>query len=392
MMIIFPMMMSLRFMNTRMNLKSDLQEGNLREGNRKGNFIPPKSLAKLQKMNKKAQEEIAMDKEQKENEEGETRDDNNNTTQYYDEDGQIGQYLERENASSDSEPLINNELMNITEEEELNISASTIVKKRGTVYCRKLTLLPPGEKLNVEFDEDGVVIGDNASLFSFFLGQQVRNKSVCPIQVKGWNEYTSEILDHLCIQEKWSFDDPEQRRECVMKHAQRLFRFARSKLKRKYFSKLTTKEERLKNKPSHMTKVEWKFLVDYWSNDTVLEKSKKASESRAHQKMPHYNGTKSFGRARQEIRKKNGGKCSRVDLLLASRTRKSEKAVNVITLENNTRAVDEINKLKEQRDQGLNEKTDEQIIQDVLGKDTYGYLKAYGPGRSITQHFKVKPS
>ncbi|KAL2922550.1 polyprotein, partial [Bienertia sinuspersici] len=28
----------------------------------------------------------------------------------------------------------------------------------------------------------------------------------------------------------------------------------------------------------------------------------------------------------------------------------------------------------------------------VLGKDTHGYLRAYGPGKSITQHFKVKPS
>uniref|UniRef100_A0A803N2J9 Uncharacterized protein n=1 Tax=Chenopodium quinoa TaxID=63459 RepID=A0A803N2J9_CHEQI len=124
----------------------------------------------------------------------------------------------------------------------------------------------------------------------------------------------------------------------------------------------------------------------------IQEKSKKASESRAHQKMPHYNGTKSFGRTRQEIRNKNGGKCSRVDVLVATRTRKSEKVVNAINLENNTHAVDEINKLKELREQGLNEKIDEQIIQDVLDKDTHGYLKAYGPGRSITQHFKVKPS
>ncbi|XP_021733230.1 CAP-Gly domain-containing linker protein 1-like [Chenopodium quinoa] len=179
-----------------------------------------------------------------------------------------------------------------------------------------------------------------------------------------------------------------------MKHAQRLFRGARSKLKSKYFNdkNLKTKEERLKNKPSHLTKVEWKFLVDYWSEEAVMEKRKKASESRAQQKMPHYNGTKSFGRTRQEIKKKNGGKCSRVDVLVATRTRKSEKAVNAINLANNTHAVDEINKLKEQREQGLNEKIDEQIIQDVLGKDTHGYLKAHGPGRSITQHFKVNPS
>ncbi|KAL2940874.1 ATP synthase subunit b [Bienertia sinuspersici] len=84
--------------------------------------------------------------------------------------------------------------------------------------------------------------------------------------------------------------------------------------------------------------------------------------------MPHYNGTKSFARLRQEIRQKNEGECSRVDVLVASRTRKSKKAVNVLTLEKNTLAV------------------------DVLGKDTHWYLRAYGPGKSITQHFKVKPS
>ncbi|KAL2921831.1 High affinity transport system protein p37 [Bienertia sinuspersici] len=168
------------------------------------------------------------------------------------------------------------------------------------------------------------------------------------IQVKGWDEYTSETVDHLwaCVK-KCSFDDPEYRRESVMKHAQRLFRDARSKLKRKYFNdrRLKTKKERLKNKPSEMTKVEWKFLVDHWSDEKFKEKSKKASDSRTHQKMPHYNGRE-----------------------------------------------DEIKKLKEQRDQGLNDKTDEQIFQDALGKDTHGYLRAYGPGKSITQHFKVKPS
>uniref|UniRef100_A0A803MR92 Uncharacterized protein n=1 Tax=Chenopodium quinoa TaxID=63459 RepID=A0A803MR92_CHEQI len=85
-------------------------------------------------------------------------------------------------------------------------------------------------------------------------------------------------------------------------------------------------------------------------------------------------------------RKKNGGKCSRVDVLVATHIRKPEKAVNALNLANNTHAV------VRKKEQGLNEKIDEQIFQDVLGKDTHGYLKAYGPGRSITQHFKVKPS
>ncbi|KAL2926199.1 Homoserine O-acetyltransferase [Bienertia sinuspersici] len=104
----------------------------------------------------------------------------------------------------------------------------------------------------------------------------------------------------LFEKEKCSFDDPEYRRESVIKHAQWLFRYSRSELKRKFFNdmRLKAKEERLKNKPSEMTKIEWKFLVDHWSNEKFKEESIKASESRVHQKMPHYNGTKSFARLR----------------------------------------------------------------------------------------------
>ncbi|KAL2937983.1 Vacuolar-processing enzyme, partial [Bienertia sinuspersici] len=128
-------------------------------------------------------------------------------------------------------------------------------------------------------------------------------------------------------QEKCSFDDPEYRRESVMKHAQRLFRDARSKLKRKFFNdmRLKTKEERLKNKPSEMTNIEWKFLV-------VIG-------------------------VMRSLRGKNEGKCSRVDVLVASRTRKSKKAVNALTLEKNTLAV--VSKLME-----VNKKVD-QLIEEA---------------------------
>ncbi|KAL2923783.1 AP-1 complex subunit mu [Bienertia sinuspersici] len=179
-----------------------------------------------------------------------TMEDDTDTKAYYDQEGPIGQGVGLEDACThdlDIEPVNEREVMNIEEEGELNIS----------------------------------------------------------VQVKIWDEYTSETLDHLraCVKEKCSFDDPEYRRESVMKHGQRLFRDARSKLKRQYFNdiRLKTKEERLKSKPSEMTKIEWKFLVDRWSDEKFKEKSKKASESRAHQKMPHYNGTKSFTRLRQEI-------------------------------------------------------------------------------------------
>ncbi|KAJ8437292.1 hypothetical protein Cgig2_006396 [Carnegiea gigantea] len=139
---------------------------------------------------------------------------------------------------------------------------STVKKTRGIVYCRKLTMLPLGEKLIVEFDNDGIPVGANGSNFSFFLGNQVRNRIVIPVQ------------------------------------------------KEKY-----------------------------------------------------------------------GRECSRLNLMLKSRTRTSDEPVNAKNLANNMHAK-----------VSLNDKTNEQIFQEVLGKDTHGCLSAYGRGKSITDYFAVKPS
>ncbi|KAL2922625.1 Glutamate--tRNA ligase 2, partial [Bienertia sinuspersici] len=64
----------------------------------------------------------------------------------------------------------------------------------------------------------------------------------------------------------------------------------------------------------------------------------------------------------------NEGKCSLVDVLVASCTRKSKKAVDALILEKNTLVVVEIKKLKEQRDHGLNDKINEQIFRMCLAK------------------------
>ncbi|KAL2905437.1 hypothetical protein RDABS01_004147 [Bienertia sinuspersici] len=67
--------------------------------------------------------------------------------------------------------------------------------------------------------------------------------------------------------------------------------------------------------------------------------------------------------------------------------------MNALKLEKNTLVVvSKIHKLKEQRDQGLNDKKHEQIFKDVLCKDIHGYLRSCGPSKTITQHFNVKPS
>ncbi|KAJ8436834.1 hypothetical protein Cgig2_018930 [Carnegiea gigantea] len=230
-------------------------------------------------------------------------------------------------------------------EERRPINPGTMKKTRGIVYCRKLTTLPPGEKLTVEFDNDGILMGANGSSFSFFLGNQVRNRTIIPVQGV------------------FSFDSPELRKEPILRHARALFKDSRHKLKRKYFDnpKLKTKVDRMKNRPVYMLDVDWKYLVNLWSSPE-FQKEKYERE------------------------------CSRLDLMLKSRTRTSDKPVNAENLANNTHAKAAMEKLKNEREQGLNDKTDEQTFQEVLGKDTHGYLRAYGRGKSTTDYFGVKPS
>ncbi|KAJ8423797.1 hypothetical protein Cgig2_015534 [Carnegiea gigantea] len=238
---------------------------------------------------------------------------------------------------------------------------STMKKTRGIVYCRKLTTLPPGEKLTVEFDNDGIPVGANGSSFSFFLGNQVRNRTVIPIQVSGWDKIKPEALEYLwsCVQ---------LRKDAILRHARALLKDNKHKLKHKYFDnpKLKTKADRMKNRHAYMLDADWKYLVNLWSSPEFQAKSKKSRQSRARQQMPHYNDTQSYARLRHDFKEKYGRECSRLDLMLKSHTRTSDKPVNAENLTNNMHA-------------------------KVLGKHSHGYLRAYGRGKSITDYFGVKP-
>ena len=61
-----------------------------------------------------------------------------------------------------------------------------IKRKRGDVYCGKLIDLQPGEKLQVDFDQDCPPVGINSSIFTFYLGQTVRNRTCCCLAVPEW--------------------------------------------------------------------------------------------------------------------------------------------------------------------------------------------------------------
>ncbi|XVF44060.1 hypothetical protein PTKIN_Ptkin02bG0090100 [Pterospermum kingtungense] len=143
-------------------------------------------------------------------------------------------------------------------------------KTRGPTRCLKIIRLQQGEKLAMEFDEDNNPIGDHATEFTSFLGQTVRNKTCCPLQVKSWKDIEEDAKDHMwqILLEKFTFEYLEERKLAIFRHMSALYRDYRHKLKKKYFNSKSSYQLRLKNKPSHVDADDWKYLVNHWHEAT----------------------------------------------------------------------------------------------------------------------------
>lgn len=77
--------------------------------------------------------------------------------------------------------------------------------------------------------------------------------------------------------------------------------------------------------------------------------------------------------------------------MIASRKRKSTKQVDAEKLANNVAAVSKLNNLIQDRENGVNKMTDEDIFKSALGEEKHGYLRGYGRNKSITDYFGIKP-
>ncbi|KAF2289276.1 hypothetical protein GH714_033774 [Hevea brasiliensis] len=86
------------------------------------------------------------------------------------------------------------------------------------------------------------------------------------------------------------------------------------------------------------------------------------------------------------LRKENGKVPSHVELFIESRKRKRGKQVDPVTQDVCSKFV----QLKEQQVEGQVSLNDDEMFEKVLGPEKNGYLRAYGPGKRITEYFGVK--
>nr|XP_016436998.1 PREDICTED: uncharacterized protein LOC107763085 isoform X3 [Nicotiana tabacum] len=131
---------------------------------------------------------------------------------------------------------------------------------------------------------------------------------------------------------------------------------------------------------------EWKYLVNLWSGDDFQKKSTQNKINRSKCSLPPYSGTKTYARLRYEMEKKNGKAPSRVEVFLESRKRKKGKQVDAF--QQNV----QFDQLKEQQKEGEISLNDDDIFEKVCGAEKYGYLRAYGLGKNISEYFGGRPT
>ncbi|CAL1395923.1 unnamed protein product [Linum trigynum] len=263
-------------------------------------------------------------------------------------------------------------------------------KTRGPTRCIRIIGLEEGNKLSVEFDEDHQPVGENATSFVAFLRVTVRNRSCCPLQVKEWKDISRDAIDHMwgIKMKKFTFELPMGKTESIIGHMNALYRDYRHKLKRNYFNKKNNYESRLKNKPKRVSISDWKYLVNLWSDQPFQERSLINKRNRSKHSMPPYTGTKSLARLRYQVKKRNGATPWRVDVWIESCKRKKGNALD----SDSQIALSQLDQLKKQRVEGHISINDEEMFEKVLGPEKNCYVRAYGPGKGVTEYFGIKPT
>ncbi|KAJ8429282.1 hypothetical protein Cgig2_021835 [Carnegiea gigantea] len=96
-------------------------------------------------------------------------------------------------------------------------------RPRGTNLVKEVARLKDGEKLGVEFYNNGVV-GDNSKAFSRHLGKLVRDRTMCPTRVHSWDEIQPEYLETMWAVVLFKGAGIENHKVQVRKHMRKLWR------------------------------------------------------------------------------------------------------------------------------------------------------------------------
>ncbi|KHG12923.1 ATP-dependent helicase/deoxyribonuclease subunit B [Gossypium arboreum] len=131
---------------------------------------------------------------------------------------------------------------------------------RGRTLLKDLYYLNPVERVKVSRNSHGQPVGSEPQLLAGYLGIIARNANMLPINYKSWHHMPdsnkNQALDN--IKERFALEVSD---DYIKKALGKKWRYHKSTLKKQYFKKDISLEEKLLNVPPGMLRYQWEDAV-----------------------------------------------------------------------------------------------------------------------------------
>ncbi|PPR83104.1 hypothetical protein GOBAR_AA37609 [Gossypium barbadense] len=258
---------------------------------------------------------------------------------------------------------------------------------RGRTLLTDLYNLNSVERVKVTRNSHGQPVGQEARLLVGYLGIIARNANMLPINYESWHNMPDSNKNQALsnIKERFALEVSDA---YIKKALGKKWRDHKSILKKEYFKKPISLEEKLQNVPPGMLRYQWEDTVRFWNSKKGEDRERVGTSSRQKQKFTHTVGSKSFACVAQAGNKKAEYEVtaltdSSIDITQRKKdgTPMTFEATKIMKLKDK-KAEYEVTALT---DSSVNfEDIDNRIINEVLGPERYGRHQ-YMPSGSQSQ-------
>ncbi|PPS08085.1 hypothetical protein GOBAR_AA12559 [Gossypium barbadense] len=244
------------------------------------------------------------------------------------------------------------------------------------------------ERVKVTRNSHGQPVGQKARLLAGYLGIIAQNANMLPINYESWHNMPDSNKNQALsnIKERFALEVSDA---YIKKALGKKWRDHKSILKKEYFKKPISLEEKLQNVPPGMLRYQWENAIRFWNSKKGEDRERVGTSSRQKQKFTHTAGSRSFTCVAQAAEASSGQKVGRLQLFDITHRKKDGTPM--------TFEAAEIMKLKDKKaeyeatastDSFVNfEDIDNRIINGVLGLERYGQVRFQGSGVNPTQYF-----
>ncbi|PPS01169.1 hypothetical protein GOBAR_AA19495 [Gossypium barbadense] len=211
-----------------------------------------------------------------------------------------------------------------------------------------------------------------------------------PINYESWHHMPdsnkNQALDN--IKERFALELSD---DYIKKALGKKWRDHKSSLKKLYFKKDISLEEKLRDVPPGMLRYQWEDAVRFWNSKKGEDRERVGTSSRQKQKFTHTAGSRSFASVVEAEEISSGQKVGRLQLFKITHKKKDRSPMT-------SEAGEIMEKLKEKKaeyeviastDSSVNlENIDNRIINKVLGSERYGRVRFQGSSVTPTQYFR----